>query len=443
MQASLQAAAAETVLPELAPLHRLLAVVVHGDADAIGACLRGRQVAMLVGFGSQDQARIATAVSEVVRGLASRPAGGVVDFLVGQSGRRRTLVVTLDGAGAPRAEELAAARRFVDRCDSAPTAAGMRIVLTKHVPSPMAPLEHARLDAAVAGLAPLPGNVALAEARQQNRELTDALAALQAKQDELVRISADLERTNRQVAALNVLLDDKATSLVSADRRKDEFLSVLSHELRGPLAAASMASQLLEQNPDRDHQSVRLGQLIGRQVRHMSRMVEDLLDVSRVARGLVSIERRPIDMREVVEAALEQVAAAAQAKGHAVTLAPMPEACTVDGDRTRLLQVTANLLANAVRYTPDGGAILVELARHGQRVVLRVSDDGIGIPAGLMPHLFDLYTQAAQSSGGEGGLGLGLALVKSLVEAHQGSVTAASAGEGRGSRFEVSLPALA
>lgn len=300
------------------------------------------------------------------------------------------------------------------------------------------------IAAAIAHLDPLPGNVALSDARQQNRELTDTLAALQAKQDELIVVSERLERTNRKIEALNVQLHDKASALESADRRKDEFLSVLSHELRGPLSAATMAARLLETDPDPQHRSVKLGQLVGRQVRHMSRLVEDLLDVSRVSRGLVSLTRQPVDLRDVVEAAAEQLAAAAQAKRHALAVVLPAHSCMVDGDRTRLLQVIANLLGNAIRYTPECGRIDVVVSRQGRDVAMHVADDGIGIPATLMPHLFDLYTQAERSDARNGGLGLGLALVKSLVEAQGGTVTAysAGAGAGAGSRFEVRLAAL-
>jgi signal transduction histidine kinase len=165
-----------------------------------------------------------------------------------------------------------------------------------------------------------------------------------------------------------------------------------------------------------------------------------LLDVSRVSRGLVSISKTVVDMREVVDAAFEQHAPAARAKGHAVSQAVSLEHCTVDGDRTRLVQIVANLLGNAIRYTPDGGRIEVRVSAHEGWLLLRVSDNGIGIAPELMPHLFDLYTQAERSSDSRNsGLGLGLALVKSLVEAHGGSVAASSAGAGRGSQFEVRL----
>jgi signal transduction histidine kinase len=296
-------------------------------------------------------------------------------------------------------------------------------------------LDLGAIDMAMARLAALPSAVALSEAHHQNNELSDALAALQAKQDELLAVSACLERTNEEVKALNIRLNEKASALVSADRRKDEFLSILSHELRGPLSAVAMAAQLLEKSSD-----VGGGQLITRQSGHMSRLVEDLLDVSRVSRGLVSLTRTAIDMRDVVAAAVEQHTPAASAKGHVLVQQVPCTPCIVDGDRTRLIQIVANLLGNAIRYTPDGGRIELSLRTGADWLLVRVADNGIGIAPGAMAHLFDLYTQAERSSDARNsGLGLGLALVKSLVEAHGGSVEGRSAGAGLGSTFEVRL----
>jgi signal transduction histidine kinase len=447
----------EPALQEFAPLHLLLTVSVRSELDVIASRLRARQITALCAFGNHEQTRIATAVSELARNAFVYASGGKVRFFVGSLGGRQALVVAIDDQGAGiaaldriLAQDVAphnakgggilAARRLMDRCDIVSGSHGTHVVLVKAFAAQAPALDADGIDAALSRLAELPSNVALSEAHHQNRELTDALAALQEKQAELLEVSACLERTNRQVEALNVLLNEKASSLVSADRRKDEFLSTLSHELRGPLSAVSMAAQLLENHPDKAAQGVKLGQLITRQTGHMSRLVEDLLDVSRVSRGLVSITRVAVDMREVVDAAFEQHAPAARAKGHSVKQQVSTQHCSVDGDRTRLVQIVANLLGNAIRYTPDGGRIEVDMRTDGGWLLVRVADNGIGIPEALMPHLFDLYTQAERSSDSKNsGLGLGLALVKSLVEAHGGSVAASSAGAGRGSQFEVRL----
>jgi|GEM_PF-2336831 len=446
----------DPMLQRQAPLHHLLTVTVHSELEVIASRLRARQIAALCGFRGNGQTRIATAVSELARNAVSHAGVGKVRFFLGTVGRNQalTIVVDDDGAGIPAAHVRAAlvgdagtmlgglsvARRFMDEFDIHANADGTRIVCAKLLPAQAPALTAHDLTCAVGNLAELPGNIALSEANQQNRELTHALAALQAKQNELLDVSAHLERTNRQVEALNLLLKEKADSLVSADHRKDEFLSILSHELRGPLSATAMAATLLETGGDPDR-SIKLGQLVGRQVRHMSRLVEDLLDVSRVSRGLVSIRRQPVDMRDVIEAAVEQLNAAAQAKRHRVDTVLPSRPCMIEGDRTRLIQVAANLLGNAIRYTPEGGRIEVRAEWHGADLMVRVTDNGIGIPDTLMPHLFDLYTQATRSPDGrDSGLGLGLALVKSLVEAHGGSVAASSPGTGLGSRFDVHLP---
>jgi signal transduction histidine kinase len=442
---------------EFSPLHLLLTVPVRSELDVIASRLRARQIAALCGFGNHEQTRIATAVSEIARNAYAYAAGGSVRFFIGSLEKRQAIVVAIDdeGAGIPALEPIVedevephgakgggilAARRMMDRCDIVTGPGGTHIVLVK-VFAPQAPvLDSDGIGMAMSRLAALPSNVALSEAHYQNRELTDALAALQAKQHELLEVSACLERTNRQVEALNVLLNEKAISLVSADRRKDEFLSILSHELRGPLSAVSMAAQLLGNSPDKSSQGAKLGQLITRQTTHMSGLVEDLLDVSRVSRGLVSINRTAVDMREVIDAAFEQHAPAIRTKGHAVKRLVLLQDCMVDGDRTRLVQIVANLLGNAIRYTPNGGWIEVRMSADEGWLLVRVSDNGIGIAPELMPHLFDLYTQAERSSDSKNsGIGLGLALVKSLVEAHGGSVTASSAGAGCGSEFEIRL----
>jgi signal transduction histidine kinase len=280
----------------------------------------------------------------------------------------------------------------------------------------------------------------LSEVQQQNRELVDALAALQERQDELLQMTLTLKSANQSMAELNARLDDKALRLEGADRRKDEFLAILSHELRGPLSATGMAAQMLDLPPVTEARAGQLGQVISRQVNHMARLVEDLLDVSRVSRGLVVLDKVPVNLCSVVRDAVEQVGQLVQSKSHELEVSLPADPCWISGDRTRLVQVVANLLGNAARYTPKGGLIAVSLIAGERTVQLTVKDNGIGLGPELLPYLFDLYVQAERSSSREkGGLGLGLALVKSLVEGHGGEVSATSDGEGMGSVFTVSL----
>ncbi|MCS0657551.1 hybrid sensor histidine kinase/response regulator [Massilia terrae] len=232
-------------------------------------------------------------------------------------------------------------------------------------------------------------------------------------------------------------------ALRQADLRKDEFLAMLAHELRNPLAPISAAAELLRVG-SLDYDSIRrTSQVIARQVGHMTGLVNDLLDVSRVTRGLVVLERKVLDIRRVVADAAEQVGPLIEARGHLLRVTEFDRAVSVEGDHKRLVQVLANLLANAAKYTPAGGAIGLELDVVGSQVLLRVSDNGIGIATDVLPHVFDLFAQAERTPDrSQGGLGLGLALVKSLVELHGGAVDAHSDGPGMGCDFTVRLPRL-
>jgi PAS domain S-box-containing protein len=230
-------------------------------------------------------------------------------------------------------------------------------------------------------------------------------------------------------------------ALREADARKDEFLAMLAHELRNPLAPIGAAAQVLAVAGADAAKVSMASAVIGRQVRHMAGLVDDLLDVSRVKRGLVRLEKRRCDMAAVVAAALEQVRPLADRRGHRLAVAlPAARAC-VDGDEKRLVQVVANLLNNAVKYTPDGGHIDVALALAGSAAVVTVRDDGIGMSADFVERAFDVFAQADQSiARSQGGLGLGLALARSLVSAHGGAIDGASGGPGKGAVFTVTLP---
>ena len=232
-----------------------------------------------------------------------------------------------------------------------------------------------------------------------------------------------------------------ALALRENDRRKDEFLAMLAHELRNPLAPISSAAELLRL-ARLDEERVRLtSAVISRQVRHMAGLIDDLLDVSRVTRGLVTLDLREIDARRVVADAVEQVKPLIEARAHRLTVAMAAEPAPVNGDLKRLVQCLANGLANAAKYTPEGGAIAVELRVAASEIVITVADNGIGMTQDVLAHAFELFVQAERASDrSQGGLGIGLALVKSLVELHGGKVVLQSAGPGQGSRFALSLP---
>ncbi|AWG45832.1 MULTISPECIES: PAS domain S-box protein [unclassified Massilia] len=229
--------------------------------------------------------------------------------------------------------------------------------------------------------------------------------------------------------------------LKAAARRKDEFLAMLAHELRNPLAPITSAAQLLVHVAADEKRVRQSSEIIVRQVRHLTGLVDDLLDVSRVTRGLVELQRERVDLKAVVASALEQARPLVEARKHHLDLAIDAGPAWVDGDRIRLVQVVANLLNNAAKYTPQGGAISLALDVHEGRAALSVRDNGIGIGPDLLPLIFELFTQAERTPDrAQGGLGLGLALVKSLVGLHGGSVQAESPGPGLGSTFRVLLP---
>jgi CheY-like chemotaxis protein len=235
-----------------------------------------------------------------------------------------------------------------------------------------------------------------------------------------------------------------AEALQNADRRKDEFLAMLAHELRDPLAPIRNAVGILRAIGPVDPRVTKASDMIERQVGHLTRLVDDLLDISRVAQGKITLDQAPVDLVQVVHLGVELARPLIDARAHQLTLVlPPPEALWVEGDATRLAQVVSNLLINAAKYTDHGGRIELRLARAAQEAWLTVTDTGIGIAPELLPQVFEPFTQAARSRDrAQGGLGIGLSVVRRLVTLHRGSVEAASAGIGCGSTFTVRLPLI-
>lgn len=233
----------------------------------------------------------------------------------------------------------------------------------------------------------------------------------------------------------------KENALEEADRRKDEFLAMLAHELRNPLAPISTAAQLLKFSGLAESKIRHASDVIARQVAHMTGLIDDLLDLSRVTRGLITIAHEPVELRNVVADAVEQVRDLIALKNHQLVVSPISQKIWLTGDRTRLVQVLANLLSNAARYTPEGGRVEVTVVLQESMVDVIVRDNGVGIDASLLPQVFELFVQGKRSPDrAQGGLGLGLALVKSLVEMHGGRVSAQSGGIGHGCQFTIQLP---
>ncbi|MDB5919759.1 MAG: hypothetical protein JWR40_3993 [Massilia sp.] len=233
-------------------------------------------------------------------------------------------------------------------------------------------------------------------------------------------------------------------ALEDASRNKDEFLAMLAHELRNPLAPISAAAQILSTGRADAALTLKAGAIIDRQARHMNRLLDDLLDTSRVTHGLVALNMTRLDLKRVVAEAIEQARPMIEDCGHRFTVQLDPAPAFVMGDDKRLVQVVANLLNNAAKYTPRGGKLALGVACDGTNARITVSDDGIGMAPDTLGKAFELFSQAARSSDrATGGLGLGLALVKSLVERHHGAVSGQSGGKGRGSEFVITLPLLA
>jgi PAS domain S-box-containing protein len=230
------------------------------------------------------------------------------------------------------------------------------------------------------------------------------------------------------------------TTAQEAERRKDEFLALLGHEMRNPLAPILTALQLMKIKGEAGE---RERAVIERQVDHLRRLVDDLLDVSRFTRGKIDLKKAPVEMAAVVGKAIEIAGPLLERRRHHLTVSAPARGLLIEADEVRMAQVIANLLTNAGKYTPEGGSIGLAAEREGEWIVVRVIDNGIGIPPEALPSLFEPFVQGARSlDRAEGGLGLGLTLVRTLVELHGGAVAASSAGRGQGSTFVVRVPAV-
>jgi len=266
--------------------------------------------------------------------------------------------------------------------------------------------------------------------------------ALANKNEQLRRQTEDLSQRTTELTATNERLLREIEDRQAVERKshaKDEFLAMLGHELRNPLSAISSAAALIDMPGAGPETASRARQIIGRQSQHLSRIVDDLLDLSRAMSGKILLTRRAVDLASLVGACLDTFRATGRTAGYriGVDLAP----AWVDGDPTRLEQIATNLIDNALKYTPAGGSIDIRIAAEGGDVLLTVSDTGVGIGPDLLPHVFDVFVQGTISlDRAQGGLGIGLSLVRRLVELHGGSVAVASAGGGAGSSFTIRLP---
>jgi signal transduction histidine kinase len=273
---------------------------------------------------------------------------------------------------------------------------------------------------------------------RMTRELARANEALRREAVERARAEEALRTVNQE---LEGRVRDRTQALERADRRKDEFLAVLGHELRNPLAPIVSAVEVLEDRRATPMDQGQAREVIRRQVRQMTRLIDDLLDVGRITSDRLVLRPSQADLSAVIEAAVETSRPAMDERGHRLTVSLPPEPVLLHVDAARLSQVLSNLLSNAAKYTRPGGDIQIQAELAEAELVIHVRDSGIGIDQGLLPTIFELFVQVDHAGGfGGGGLGIGLALARQLVEMHGGRLEARSEGAGRGSEFSVWLP---
>jgi signal transduction histidine kinase len=396
---------------------------------------RTRTVGELFGLDKLDCTRFITAVSEIARNAVQHAGEGTVTFLldddssdgvqyvVAEVSDRGPGIADLAGALAGRTSSgnrmggkgLSSSKRLADRFAVEQPAGGGTVVTLSMARGRNAPRLGAPEIAALSDLLERrKPRSPIEEVEQQNREMVLALQALRDRQGELE----------------------------VADERKNQFVATLAHELRNPLGTLQMTLHILRHKPELQSPELvaHLG-VISRQAQQLNQLVSDLMDVSRVSQGKVELHKRPTDINELVSQALEMTGAAIKEKEHHVDLTLSAEPLWVDVDATRLKQVLSNVLHNAARYSAEYGQIAVRVKRADSQAVVEVADSGMGIPPDLLPHVFGLFVQGSHHT--EGGLGVGLALAQRLVHEHAGTISAASAGRGRGSQFTVSLPLCA
>ena len=235
-------------------------------------------------------------------------------------------------------------------------------------------------------------------------------------------------------------MSSEIMTLRSKLRRQDEFIATLGHELRNPLSVLTTASLIFKMDGATNADMKHATEIIARQVRHITRLINDLLDLERIDNGKLQLDLWPVDLREIVTNTLESRRADAERRKQSLTIQLTQEPVVVDADAVRLAQVVSNLVDNAVKYTPDAGHINVAVTADGREAVIVVQDDGAGKPSERVDSIFEPFVQLCESRAARGGMGLGLPLVRRLTELHGGTVDVTSSGHGRGSRFAVHLP---
>jgi signal transduction histidine kinase/ActR/RegA family two-component response regulator len=269
----------------------------------------------------------------------------------------------------------------------------------------------------------------------------DGLRAWKQDQDLQEEMLARLRDANENLVLATLSAQTLREEAEATNRRQNEFLAMLAHELRNPLSPISMAATLIERMPDASPQLMNLQSIVARQVRHMGRLLDDLLDAARISSGKIRLSVAVMSLTDVLSRATETIQPRIDERHQQFHMSLPDDELVIEGDPVRLTQIFSNLLSNASKYTGNGGRIDLSATVSGANVAITITDNGDGIPADVLPHIFDLFTQGPRSlARSEGGLGVGLNVVRNLVHMHGGQVEAVSAGPGKGSRFVVTLP---
>ena len=418
--------------------HRILSTKVN-SSSLTAARQRSRQVGELFGLDTLQRTRFITAISEIARNTVQYAGTGSLAFLfdtrsvhsggqcvVAEISDRGPGIADLDTvlkglrepAGAS-ASGIAAARRLVDQLTiRTPEEGGTVVTVEMELSRGQKALSVADINLRVGELAMRKAQSPLEELEQQNREMLFTLEELRQKQ----------------------------MSLEQADLRKNEFLAMLAHELRNPLATLTLNLELLKRMPSISPEDlVSRREMMARQTDQLRRLVDDLLDVARVTKGKVELQRAPSEVNGLVRGAMEMVSAAIHERGHNVTFHAAPRELWVYGDSARLLQVVGNVIHNATRYTPENGRIEIAVRNQGATAAIEVSDNGVGIAPDMLPQVFGLFVQARDKSAtaAGGGLGVGLTLADRLLQDHGGAISVKSEGMGKGCQFTITLPLMA
>lgn len=426
----------------------ILTLTMRSERDAVVARQRAGQIADHLGFGIQEQARIATAVFEIAYNALRYAGGGQVDYLLKETVPAQAFMIWISDHGPgitdlpailDRQEEsgtdheagILRARRLVDHFHIvSPPGEGTTVFLGKNLPKAAPRITLERLTEIAGEMAHQLPRTPVDAVRRQNRELFRALDDLRAREQDLRRLGEELEETNRGVVALHAELD-------RAIRARDEVLSIVSHDLRDPVSTISMSTALLLEMELPEERRIEQFRIIQRSAERMNRLIQDLLDVGRIEAGRFSIDPHRQEAAPLVREACELFRQHVEKKALRLECEVADDLPQLDADRDRILQVLSNLIGNAIKFTNEGGRIAVRASPGGEEVEFSVSDTGSGIAAEDLPHLFDARWQAGRTA--HMGAGLGLAIAKGIAEAHGGKIWAEST-VGEGSTFSFIIP---